>query len=113
MSRSGLGLDIVDIARFKRLTTEKPSLTNRILTTREIECANKFSDSIPHLAACFAAKEAYFKALGSGVSGHTFHEVELLHDEAGRPFLSLLGERLPALISISHTDTIVGAVVIL
>lgn len=71
-------------------------------------------------AAAFAAKEAFSKALRTGIRGFALDEVQLLHDGAGAPFLRLSGraaamadERgLCFAVSVTHTDAYAAAVVI-
>ena len=76
-----------------------------------------------HYAARFAAKEAFFKALGTGWSeGTAFNEVEITNNDTGKPEISLLGATGKASavlgiftisISLSHLKTIASAVVII
>jgi len=81
--------------------------------------ANKFEC----YAARFAAKEAFFKALGTGwLDGTNFNEVEIVHDENGKPELVLSGQTKVTLtswginkilVSLSHIRSIASAVVII
>ena len=72
------------------------------------------------MAACFAAKEAFAKALGTGVRGFSLNEVSVAHDEWGAPFLRLSGSALAIAeeknlsfsLSLTHTDGMAGAVVV-
>lgn len=109
----GLGFDLVDVARIRRVLKEHQGAANRLFTDGEREHAKKYSEPAIHFAACFAAKEAYLKALGTGIAGQRLSDIELSHDKAGRPVLVVCGQLLPALVSISHTDTTAGAVVII
>lgn len=109
----GLGFDLVDITRLKQVIGKHSNATNRLFTKTEREHAKKYIEPVIHFAACFAAKEAYFKALGTGISGQRFCDIELLHDKTGRPVLAFCGQILPVFVSISHTDTTAGAVVII
>lgn len=70
-------------------------------------------------AAMFCAKEAFSKAVGTGVVGFSLNEVQLLHNDLGAPYLSLSGrakeiaarQNLQFCVSISHTDDIAIATV--
>jgi holo-[acyl-carrier protein] synthase len=76
----GIGVDIVDIARFEAALRRTPGLASRLFT--EGERARRPAS----LAACFAAKEAVAKVLG-GPPGLRWADVEVGHDAAGRPEL--------------------------
>lgn len=108
-----LGFDLVNIGRIRQITAKTPRILNRLFTENELVYSKQFSDEAPHLAACFCAKEAYFKALGTGLDTHRWKDVELLHKTNGEPYLEFLGKPISGQVSISHTDDIAGAVVIL
>lgn len=100
----GVGVDIVDVARFERTLNENPKLIERLFVSGE---RNAKPSS---LAARFAAKEALMKALGQAV-GLSFQEVEVRKDENGRPFFELSGSSLSTIeakgvtrlhLSLSH-----------
>jgi holo-[acyl-carrier protein] synthase len=80
----GIGVDIVDIARLQSALRRTPSLASRLFTDGE---RGRGPDS---LAACFAAKEAVAKALGAP-PGLRWGDVEITHDDAGRPSLATSG----------------------
>lgn len=80
----GIGVDVVDIARFESLAQRQPTFVDRILTVREQLHRDGSVRSSASLAARFAAKEAVAKAMG-GVAGMRWHDCEILTDEAGRP----------------------------
>lgn len=114
MSIAGIGLDLVEIARFKRLAQAKPRLIKRLFNLNEIEYAIKNENPWPHFAANFAVKEAFLKAIGTGLSdGIRWTDIVLIHNKAGKPHLVFRGEDSPALVSISHTETTAAAVVIM
>ncbi len=80
----GVGVDIVDIARFTRALERTPKLGERLFTDAERELpANS-------LAGRFAAKEALIKAFG-GSGSMTFHDMVVVKDELGKPSFDLLG----------------------
>jgi len=80
----GIGVDLVDIARLDQALRRTPALAARLFTEGE-RAAPAGS-----LAACFAAKEAVAKALGAP-AGLRWADVEVLHDQAGRPALAVRG----------------------
>lgn len=83
------GIDIIEIARIERvISLWKESFLQRIYTGAELEaCINQ----IPALAARFAAKEAVMKALGTGMKGVSWREIEILYDTDGIPQVRLYG----------------------
>jgi holo-[acyl-carrier protein] synthase len=80
----GIGVDLVDIARMDEALRRTPALASRLFTEGER------SRTPASLAACFAAKEAVAKALG-GPAGLRWADVEVVHDQAGRPELAVRG----------------------
>jgi len=111
LSIAGIGLDLVETKRF---TTARESLLKRLFNQSEIDYAKKFSKPEIHFSANFAAKEAFLKALGTGLScGITWKDIELRHKKTGEPFIVFRGKESPVLITISHTETTAGAIVIL
>ena len=89
----GIGTDIVEVARIKQ-AVEKDALKQKVFSAREMEYCEK-DKSGQSYAARGAAKEAFFKALGTGWRGEmNINEVEILNDELGKPFIELSGETL-------------------
>ena len=113
---NGIGFDLCETARMEKLL-ENDRFLDRFFTEREKSyIRGKGSGRQAETAAgIFAAKEAFSKALGTGIS-FELKEAEVLHDERGMPYLHLLGslyERTAGdsfLISISHDGGIAGAV---
>lgn len=79
----GIGTDIIEISRIKKMM-EDTSFLNRFFTANEIEYIKNKPQSA---AVCFAAKEAYSKALGTGFRGFSLQDVEILHDELNKPYI--------------------------
>jgi holo-[acyl-carrier protein] synthase len=111
----GVGIDVVDVARFTQTLDETPRLRQRLFTEAEQQLPPA------SLAARFAAKEALAKALGAPVGLH-WRDAEVHRDDDGRPHLSMTGtvaaraEQLGARrthISLSHDAGIASAVVVL
>jgi holo-[acyl-carrier protein] synthase len=80
----GIGVDLVDIARLEQALRRTPALAERLFTEGER------AGPPASLAACFAAKEAVAKALGAP-GGLRWADVEVGHDPAGRPALTVQG----------------------
>jgi holo-[acyl-carrier protein] synthase len=120
----GTGVDVVEIARLRNtLERLKDRFIQRVFTPEEQQFCNQHRDPAPHYAARFAAKEAVFKALGTGwAKGVTWQDVEVLRQPREAPTLSLHGEaqRLTQSmgttrvhLSLSHSEHSAIAMVIL
>lgn len=114
-----VGVDIIDIDRIERaLERWGQRFQNRIYTPAELAyCRGR----LPELAARFAAKEAVSKALGTGLKGVAWREIEILADRRGKPQVNLKGRadrRARELglscfsISLSHTPSVAVAFVV-
>ncbi|WP_028843501.1 2-amino-4-hydroxy-6-hydroxymethyldihydropteridine diphosphokinase [Pseudothermotoga elfii] len=77
----GIGIDVVKIDRVEL------SLSKRILGPSEQLEFESIKDKKTYLAARFAAKEAFFKAIGTGVKNYSFTDIEIIHNHAGKPLL--------------------------
>ena len=93
-SLSGLGSDLVRIQRFRAFLQEgKTAVLERLFTTNERGYCLTKKDPAPHLAVRFAAKEAFLKALGTGLrQGIRWQDIEVVRDQAGKPDLVVTGE---------------------
>jgi len=120
---NGLGIDIVDIPRIKKIVDSDTGFLEKIFTPTEIEyCQSKYKKEI-HLAARFAAKEAFFKAMGTGWRGGMhWTDISVENDELGKPGITLNGKTLENFrgknctrihLSISHTKEYATAAVII
>jgi holo-[acyl-carrier protein] synthase len=116
----GLGIDLVDVARFAAVLARRPRLAERLFTPGERTYAGTLADPTPSLAARFAAKEAAMKALGVGLGAFAFGEVEVQREASGLPRLVLTGgaARLASehhvrswMVSLTHTSSTAAAVV--
>ena len=89
----GIGIDIVEIDRIQgQLKLHGEKFFQRIFTDWEIAACRARARPMQHFAGRFAAKEAAFKALGTGVaSGVSWKSVELVNEPSGRPVLRLGG----------------------
>ena len=87
----GVGVDLVDVARFERALTRTPKLRDRLFG----ESDQSRTDITPQsLAARFAAKEAALKALGGHVQGFTWHDIQVAGESGQKPSLVLSGAAL-------------------
>lgn len=111
----GVGIDVVDIARFGETLDRTPAMRARLFTELERQ------RPLASLAARFAAKEALAKALGAPVGLHWI-DAEVQSDASGRPVLVMAGTvaaRAAELgvvsthVSLSHDAGIASAVVVL
>lgn len=89
----GIGTDIVEVERVRK-AIEKPELKLKVFSSREIDYCEK-DKTCQSFAARAAAKEAFFKALGTGWRDKMhINEVEILNDTLGKPYMELSGETL-------------------
>lgn len=87
----GIGSDIVDVIRIKK-ALKKKNFKKRIFSSSEIKYIENNTNKIPSYAKKFAAKEAFSKALGTGISGGIFfNEISIDNDKNGKPEIALLG----------------------
>jgi holo-[acyl-carrier protein] synthase len=88
----GIGVDIIDIPRIKRMIEKNNRFTEKVFSASEIAyCRSKYRQEV-HFAARFAAKEAYFKALGTGWRyGMRWQDISVENDELGKPEIKLSG----------------------
>jgi len=110
----GIGTDIVEIHRVQKALERNPRILNRLFTDYEIAYFQKRNMKMQHIAGSFSAKEAVVKALGTGISGFCWKDVELLRGSSGKPMVKLYNKakELAAknkigtiFISISHSQS--------
>lgn len=88
----GIGTDLADVERIAQ-SIEKAGFKEKIFSKNEIIYCESKANKAESYAARFAAKEALFKALGTGWrGGMAFNEVEVVNDELGKPSIQLIGE---------------------
>lgn len=121
----GLGIDIVDIERVQKKVQKGDAFKNLVFSAREISDCEHKKNPYESFAARFAAKEAFVKALGTGITfEYDFNELEIVNDDKGKPcFLysekvkNMILERFETLpqviVSLSHSNNQSVAVVIL
>ncbi len=92
MKIHGIGTDIANINRFKK-SLNKQKFINRLFNKNEINKCNQISHKANCFAKRFAAKEAFSKALGTGISkGINFNEIIVYNIKSGKPNIRLLGK---------------------
>ena len=111
----GIGLDIVEIQRIRKISTSQPKFAERILTEveRKIYCKLSGDRQLEYLAGRFAAKEAFSKALGTGIGKEVgFQDIEIVNDSRGKPVISKpLSQGVH--LSITHTKDYAVAQIII
>jgi holo-[acyl-carrier protein] synthase len=92
----GTGIDIAETRRIQEsIELYGGRFTSRIYTPGEVQYCEQYKNRVERYAACFAAKEAAFKALGTGWrEGVRWLDVEVWHQPSGKPELSLTGRAL-------------------
>ena len=89
----GIGTDIVDISRIKKIFNNNKKFKKRVFSLKEIKYCESKTDKIASYSKRFAAKEAFAKALGTGISkGISFNEISIINNKNGAPFIELLGK---------------------
>ena len=117
----GIGVDLVDIERFRRSLERTPTMRTRLFTEVELAYVAPQTDPVPSLAARFAAREAVMKALGVGLGAFGFHEVWVEREVSGAPFLRITGRAAELAdgagvsrwhLSLTHSDLVAVAYVV-
>ena len=92
MNIFGIGTDIVNIDRIKKSLKNK-NFIKRVFNEKEILKCKNVSSSINCFAKRFAAKEAFSKAIGTGISnGINLKEIIILNKKSGKPYITLIGQ---------------------
>ncbi|MEG1284377.1 MAG: holo-ACP synthase [Romboutsia sp.] len=81
------GIDIIEIDRIKEAINKNNKFLEKIFTKKEIEYFESKAFRAETIAGNFAAKEAISKALGTGVRGYDFKDIEILRNELGKPIV--------------------------
>src|SRR5690606_12932742 len=117
---TGIGLDVIEVERVQQKIEKEQGFRELVFGAEEIAYCEPKTHKYEHYAARFAAKEAFFKALGTGwANGTAYNEVLILGDDTGKPEIHLKGETAKTLssialpkvkISVSHLKNIAAAV---
>jgi holo-[acyl-carrier-protein] synthase len=117
----GTGTDIMEIDRVKKAIQRNPRLLDRLFTECEITYFQSRNMNVQHIAGGFCAKEAVVKALGTGVRGFAWRDVEILRGKSGKPMVKLYNKAKEIaadsnistiFISISHSENYAMAIAI-
>ncbi len=117
----GIGVDVVDIERFRTSLDRTPTMRERLFTTIELEYVAPQADPVPSLAARFAAREAVMKSLGLGLGAFGFHDVWVERASSGKPSLVVTARAAELAdaagvtrwhLSLTHSDLVAVAYVI-
>ncbi|WP_444994654.1 holo-ACP synthase [Aliikangiella sp. IMCC44359] len=105
MSIYGIGIDLCEIKRIERSLERNGDLfANKVLHQNEKVHFDKLKFKARFLAKRFAAKEAFAKALGTGIAdGVSLPSIEVYNDDAGKPWINLHDGALQKLQLIGET----------
>ena len=121
MAIYGIGIDLVRVERIRQAMERHPQrFRARIFTPAEEEFCETLAAKYLSYAARFAAKEAFSKALGTGLRGAiAWREIEIRDNERSRPTIAVTGRAAELLagrrvhLSLTHTDDYAAAVVVI
>jgi holo-[acyl-carrier protein] synthase len=119
----GIGTDITDVHRFVKWIKD-PSMIARFYNSHEMQQSGSESSLCQHYAVRFAAKEAFSKALGTGIIGFELHDIYIKKNEDGKPYLITEGSAAALLekrcgknakihVSLSHEKEFAVAFVVI
>ena len=114
----GIGIDIAEISRIWQVQSKNQNFARKVLTPNEMEVFEKLTTKrqMQYLAGRFCVKEAYSKALHTGIGKEvSFLDLELLNETNGAPYFAKhpKKKKLKAHVSLSHSTDLVTAQVIL
>jgi len=112
---AGIGVDVVELERMGKIIETKPKFSERVLTIKELALYQDLPlrRKIEFLGGRFACKEAFSKAWGTGIGKLTFQDIEILSDSRGKPIVTKSPFVGKVHVSISHSDTVAIAQIIL
>lgn len=119
---AGIGTDIAEVKRFEKWV-QNPEILKRFFNEKELSTAKSDSTKCQHYAVRFAVKEAFSKALGTGITGFSLKDVYITNNSEGKPLLNIEGEALSlmkerlgecnAFVTLSHEKEYAVAFVVL
>lgn len=119
----GTGIDIIEVARVAGKVAKENGFTQKVFSAAEISFCESKANRNEHYAARFAAKEAFLKATGLGLTlGYELNGIEITSDAAGKPGIMLHGNFKTRAaengwnkihLSLSHVQAMACAVVII
>lgn len=119
----GIGTDIIEVDRIRKHIEAGFGFKEKVFTLKEIDYCESKTNKAQNYAARFSAKEAFLKAVGTGLRhGLAFTDIEVVNDELGKPEMMLHGKALDHIkkigvtniqISLTHLRDWVNAIVII
>jgi holo-[acyl-carrier protein] synthase len=120
---AGVGTDIIETERVAEKISKENGFRELVFSANEIAYCETKTNKFEHYAARFAAKEAFYKALGTGwKDGTAFNEIEIVNDGNGKPSINFIGATAKTMeqlnhgnisLSLSHVKTLALAIVII
>ncbi|HHX56562.1 MAG TPA: holo-ACP synthase [Clostridiales bacterium] len=113
-----VGIDIIEVERIKK-SMKNSRFKNKVFSPEELELFEQRKNNPETIAGRFCVKEAFGKALGTGVRDFELNDVTTLNDKLGAPYIILTGKALEIAgdknisVSISHTKEYATAIVII
>ena len=113
------GIDLVENERIRK-SVQNDRFVERVYGEEERREFQNKKDPVQNMAASFAGKEAFLKAIGTGLGGCALNEIQILHKPSGQPYLSLSGKaekiakqmNTEFSVSLTHTKDYAAAVVV-
>lgn len=97
---TGIGIDIIEVARIKKVLEKNPAFKEKVFTKHEIEYCESKADPGLSYSVRFAAKEAFMKAMGTGWNHEvSWIEIETITDISGSPKLNISGNTKSAMLN--------------
>ena len=119
----GIGTDLIEVKRVAEKMEKKTGFKELVFSADEILYCEARTYKYEHYAARFAAKESFFKAIGTGWrNGTAFNEIEIYNDAEGKPEIRFYGNTAKTIaalklgnifVSMSHLKTMASAIVII
>lgn len=119
----GIGTDIIEIKRISTQLTQDPEFKHSLFTKNEISYCESKKSWDQNFAGRYVAKEAFFKALGTGWrNGMSYTDIEIINDELGKPEITVSNKTkvyckeqgiTTIFVSISHTKEYATAFVVI
>jgi holo-[acyl-carrier protein] synthase len=120
---AGLGIDMIEVDRIAEKINKESGFRELLFSPNEITYCESKTNKFEYYAARFAAKEAFYKALGTGwLEGTAFNEIEIVHTATGKPEFNFTGATATVIdllefstisISLTHLKATASAVVII
>ncbi|WP_026894655.1 NAD(P)H-hydrate dehydratase [Clostridiisalibacter paucivorans] len=85
----GNGIDIIEVNRIENALKKGDRFLQKIFTVKEQKYIHQKNDNTKTIAGMFAAKEAVSKAIGTGIKGFSWHDIEISHKKEGTPIVNL------------------------